>query len=706
MKSWVHYECRCDPAELVHAITECGRPHGLESSCVHESPDCYAIRSLQTRPWLTVLWLGLPQDVKWLIRTSDGRSALFYDRRQAPWARKLSRYSLFSATLLLCLAFYGQAGPEAAFFLRVVQLQILSFFLSCLLIAISVRSVLEGRRFQEYLEAVQSTLNTKGGCLEEQPNEFVSRRTTLLVRYVGHFVLAATIAIGFGVCTQSERIPVEPWSAGLLVLLLLAGLMLGVFLLVARKMSANYRGYLLLPQMLCLLAVVPWALAVAPWYLCSSRMDDVRHVAFCFRTLESHEDAIIHAVEDKPALLAAMKSGKLNQMRAIFTVACALCTGFTISLVGAAIKLVADALILAVRIQPDLLRTRFHARSAAAARTATGDGLLPWLRCCIGGAAGLLAVLALAAAWNSLAIGLFAWNGIKIPCYPGGLQRVIDMSVILSLAALSQPDTSIAAAIVFRVVWLIYCFVLPFFWLLSVGSFVHVRLKTRRRLLAHEVKGNSLPMQVVDVIRELSGRSERPPRVAVTHSTGYSPMSHVYGVVHPECWIEIPDRLLQLFQRSNRRALLRAVLAHELAHHQLRHCTRANLWRAVGRVLLLGDGFVQSLIDSYRQEQDADRVAVSHFAVEPKHLIAALWLTTNSMAADIVSTGASSAGIGFVSNRTTLYGKMLTAGWRGLSRMDRWRLSLWCFLGLYTGGDRMAYWHPHTDERVKTIRSY
>ena len=62
---------------------------------------------------------------------------------------------------------------------------------------------------------------------------------------------------------------------------------------------------------------------------------------------------------------------------------------------------------------------------------------------------------------------------------------------------------------------------------------------------------------------------------------------------------------------------LDAILAHELAHIELGHSQTDRLLRYLGRITMLGDGFIRILEDTYNNEKKADDFAKSVYKIPP-----------------------------------------------------------------------------------------
>lgn len=706
MKGWAHYEGDCDAEDLVAAIEECGTRYGMENHCDRRSSNEYAIRSIQKRHWLAIIWFGLPQDVRWIARSSDTRTSLFYDRRCLPWARKLTLCLCLAIPLLLWLALYGAIREWDEEHPWTVPFRCLAAMLCIGSMWLSWRMLSAGRIFYHYLEDIFARIEAAGDHLEDYPTASFSRNTRWLLVYMSYvIVVVVTVFIMCGAISTIPKLPF--WFSALLLLLIFVMFLLVVFLWGLRKAQGNFRGQLILSGVNCLFAILLWIFAVAPTYIFAEFVGDIQDAMVLRQAFDSNPDAVYLAVANPDELASAKGSGQLDSMYAHIRWRCILSVAFGVFLAGFAMGFLHGGISIAAIVQRNLIRVKTHGDSPLAFRTATGGRLLPWMRYCVGGVATLLGTLALLGTWNAFAIGTFAWCNAVIPSYPEDIARVVDGSFTIMCGMLLQPATTeyLYLAVISRVFWMIYGLALPSLLALSVGSLIWSRQRLRRRLLENELiefTEHDRILRHVDALAKRAG--VRRPRISVTPTKSCSLLSHTFGIVRREHWIELSDGFLTLFDGDHKNASLSAALAHEMAHHRLGHCLRNNILRCVARTLFIGDGFVLSLVDSYQNELKADQIAVREFQVDPVDLRKALWLVSDCMSAEVVTSKTALTGIEFVPSQHTLYDRFLRDGPQGLSFLERWKVYIVCFLGSYTGGDRLSYWHPHPDERIKRLR--
>ncbi|MCH8046176.1 MAG: hypothetical protein IID44_20885 [Planctomycetes bacterium] len=706
MKGWTHYEGECDVEDLVAAIKECGTRIGMESRCDRPSSNEYAIRSIQQRHWLAVIWFGLPQDVRWIVRSSDSRTSLFCDRRCLPWARNLALCLCFASPLFLWMSSFGANGqwetehPLIFPFRCVLLMQFAGSVWLCFHLFFG------GNRFYNYWEEILARTETTSGFLEEQPTASFNRRSLWQIAYLGYvFVVAVTYGI---ISWPTSATPIlSMWINALLLLLIFAGFLLCGLLPALLKNQGNSRSQSILPGLYSLFAIVVWGLVILPIYIVAEEANGIQDAMALRQIFDSNPDVMYSAVANPDELSSAKDSGQLDLMYAGIRWWCIMSVAFGVFLAGFAMGFLQHGISIAAIVQRNLIRVKTHGDSPLAFRTATGGRLLPWLRYCVGGVATLFGTLALLGTWNSFAIGTFAWCNAIIPSYPEDITRVVDGSYTIMCGMLLQPATTeyLYLGVISRVFWMIYGLALPSLLALSVGSLIWSRQRLRRRLLENELIGFTEHDRILRRVDALAKRAGvRGPRISVTPTKSCSLLSHTFGILRREHWIELSDGFLTLFNGDRKNTSLSAALAHEMAHQRLGHCLRNNILRCVARTLFIGDGFVLSLVDSYQNELKADQVAVREFQVDPVDLRKALWLVSDCMSAEVVTSKTALTGIEFVPSQHTLYDRFLRDGPQGLSFLERWKVYIVCFLGSYTGGDRLSYWHPHPDERIKRLR--
>ena len=140
---------------------------------------------------------------------------------------------------------------------------------------------------------------------------------------------------------------------------------------------------------------------------------------------------------------------------------------------------------------------------------------------------------------------------------------------------------------------------------------------------------------------------------------------------------------------------VRALIAHELAHHLHGDCIRHTVLRLLGRLTLLGDGFIAVLADSFRYEARADLTAVTTLGVDPRHLVSCLkkMAMLAAMERAMKPTGLA----------------LLTRPEGNQHQQNRLRHLLRRRLRLFwvccTGDTKLGYWHPSMVDRIAQLEA-
>jgi Zn-dependent protease with chaperone function len=164
--------------------------------------------------------------------------------------------------------------------------------------------------------------------------------------------------------------------------------------------------------------------------------------------------------------------------------------------------------------------------------------------------------------------------------------------------------------------------------------------------------------------------------------------------------VELSERTIDILDTAE----VEALIAHEFAHHICGHCRKHNLLQVLGRLTLVGDGFVGTLEDSFGNELEADRTAVTRLCIKPEVLRECL----AKMHVDAVlqhSRASESVGglaLHAVGAQEPPAWALTVAAPSGLVASLKRRCAAW--LMLYTSEAEIAYWHPATDERIAALR--
>jgi Zn-dependent protease with chaperone function len=146
---------------------------------------------------------------------------------------------------------------------------------------------------------------------------------------------------------------------------------------------------------------------------------------------------------------------------------------------------------------------------------------------------------------------------------------------------------------------------------------------------------------------------------------------------------------------------LRALLAHEWAHHLNGDCTRHAFLRFLARLTLFGDGLVVAFEQSFQYELDADRTAVNSFGLNPSSLssclrkLAAVSSLNRYPRMDGLRLNGEPEALSVESSAIQPS--------RGIWKRFGVGAKLWW--QIYTSDTNLGYWYPTLEERLAALAS-
>lgn len=176
--------------------------------------------------------------------------------------------------------------------------------------------------------------------------------------------------------------------------------------------------------------------------------------------------------------------------------------------------------------------------------------------------------------------------------------------------------------------------------------------------------------------------------------------AHRIKIIKHKKIIDISTGLLKILNDDE----LDAVLAHELSHHLNHQCLLDDILRFLGRLSLVGDGFVRILEDTFGYELSADKTAVLKFGINPSTLKLALQKVRSLAAAEQLKWLHSEfqfqnekSNIDFGNNNKT---------YDNFHLKDRLKFGVLTFFKQYLGIRHSGYWYPSIDLRLKMLDQY
>ena len=287
----------------------------------------------------------------------------------------------------------------------------------------------------------------------------------------------------------------------------------------------------------------------------------------------------------------------------------------------------------------------------------------------------------------------------------------IDTSVLFARLALGARPGNAVIALGVQSIWCLYILTCWSLFAISCGGWVIAQLSDIHRFRVGASRNHKTGAALSKRAELLWRRRFSSPPPIVIMLDGVVPMARAQriGILHRRNVIEVTGCCTDLLDDDE----LDALLAHELAHHVGKHCLIDNALRLAGRITLVGDGFVRTLEDSFGYELQADREAVSSFAVSADALKrCVLKLQTYAAAAQLRQFRPASGGGGGVSGGGVgIIDAGLVGGEpdnptgpvKGLKITDRFKVCLRIYWQQYVGSGYAAYWHPALDYRISLL---
>ena len=230
----------------------------------------------------------------------------------------------------------------------------------------------------------------------------------------------------------------------------------------------------------------------------------------------------------------------------------------------------------------------------------------------------LLLAVCLVLAATRTALTTSQWFMAQDPQHGPSSLNAIQVSVFFASIALNVPLQSAFLLSAVRAFWAIY---LSTCWLLvvtSAGSFIVQRygIFSRARNQAEAVP-NGISSVNNKIASMWVSQCSRPVPIVVLYNNAF-PIARVQriGFLTGRTAIELSTGCLNMLAPDE----LNALLAHELSHCIAKHCNIDNLLRFLGRCSFVGDGFARMMQDTFGYEVRADQLALEAFGVRPDAL--------------------------------------------------------------------------------------
>jgi Zn-dependent protease with chaperone function len=608
---------------------------GMQCRTTRVSDQCLLIQGVQTAHWYDILLRARPQRARWQVERCGEALRLSSDFDLFRWYAAILAllWTVIASCFVLdyLIAKKGWlTGPSGT----LVAAGIVGLAVALMPVIISLLGALGGRSSERLWHDILHEVELAGDRLEPQNNANLRYSFSLIGSF--GFVLALTVWFA----TYSLRVtslPLPRGSASFLAVLagLIVLLIVTIALMLGRR-GFNLRTYPILTGLMSMLSVLfLFQSILLPWWM-ASRVDF-------------------------DALGAALRSfGWLLLGGSLFLMAAVVYLFFYYTLYST------------LMIRPQLMRLHSH-REAGVYRLAAGGAsplpfqivfLLSWL---------LLTGLILASLAYLVACTI---QGVA-PFFDRCELQLVDLSSQAMAAAFGLPPAKLFLTIFMRGLWLLFALGGMSLLLASTGQLLTRRRTLRRHLAAAANRPFPRRKELAAVLEELRHRAGLPSiRLALTNNSDLQADSERFGGLRGELYIEISTGCLELPVEQ-----IRAVLAHECAHHYLGHLALRSFLLWLGRLSFTGDGFVFALQDTYDYERQADRAAVRILGVMPEHL----------------------AGLLRSKRQGGLVLRPVTS--RDPSLAEKWRYAFSLFRSQYYGTHLgLYYWHPGWRERIEALR--
>ena len=672
-------------------------------SCERRPSGAGALRfaAVQESPWYKIVVLALPQRAVWEVRQEGDRLSVYAELRAFGWYVVLLSI-VFLYILLSILSAFLATGEDSPLGWDWPTLAVVAFLLPALGLAFVIVRLLGalggGRQAEALWPAVVAGVERDGGFLEPAGRTVGLPYAAAMLGYAGVF-----LGLGIWLVWSNSGHP----SATQGLTQVLAALVATAFVLIAGAvLMLTRRGFIVrtIPVLAGLCTVLSGLIFLSlqlPWWIISQMeaapflpfLDQGRELATALEGLRREPM--------NPDLAARFVS---------FRTACRLAVGITPFLFLLAAFLALYGIYLSIFSWPQLIRIHRHRAQGIYRQAVSGGILLWWFR-------GIFVTSwILLAGFILTAVGLALANAFQslTPIWGHPQLRLAELSAGLSAVALGRPagDPWLEAAV--RGGWVAFGLAAAALPAVSAGQ-LFLAQRAGRRALRAAARSPAYPRQ-----RELEGRlaarcreaRSGAVRLAVTPGTSLSPAAAVFGLWPAERFIEISPACLELLDDGE----LEALVAHELAHHLEGHCRRDQVLRWLGRLTLVGDGFVLALQDSWGYERRADRVAVERLGVSREILRRALLKLRHAGAMVTLASGRREAvhrlGLRALPNphlgdeeteQPDDLSRLLEEGPTALDFKERWRLAWKLFRRLYFSAVEVHYWHPGASDRERAL---
>jgi len=673
--------------QIARIIEDRSRSLGFDVSLAEMPNDEIAVNCVRSRPWHWFLTHRSLQHVTWrvCIETTQQATSVVYDRRWFKWYRSLMlalAIPVGFAWFLGLRLFIRQCGEPAAFDV----LSIIAPWVGTLGMLGYASVILAVEGSTRYLDRIRRALREEGYLLVARPTARADRvtwagLTLLLYALVG----AGAALVGPDVGLHRPLAQAQMWGL-VIVSLLLAFLVLALIALclAIRRVGSDDRFAALMPSLWWMMALLFFMAGQLPLHWYGTAGAETWESAFQARAIARAQSP----AEDSGATrrLARDFVARLRGALALGALLIPLCWSIGLGFARASIRSADLAQRICRRLQDE-------ARSESTRVTTSGVGFLRTFKAVY--AAMWILFVALATIGQglllSMCIGVFG-----AASSPDVNTVDASISAMALLAGLDPASPTLSTCL--KGLLIAWACLLPLAILASLLDLAR-RSWRRKALLGRAGRIKEWTIQSDEYTQLIESLSQRADdcrlQVLVTNDSRYVAAAHYSILRSTTSVVEVSDATLEVLQPEE----LKAIIAHELAHHVAGHCRKIATLRLLGRLTLVGDTFVGALANSFGYEVEADRIAIERFGIPARSLRSALLKMQIGMlmGSEVHQTG------GHEDRPYDVRGasdEMETTSRRTI------RSSVRAWVALYTRNPPLSYWHPSIRERLCALERY
>lgn len=673
------------------AILENAKSLSMEASVVEESQHRIVLTIRQINGWHQILLHALPQQITFSLEQRGPNCTIEYGATLFSWYFVFVVLTSLMWPICLALAFGCYPVSPSVWIPWFSPLWISSVLL--IFVPLYLLEALSGTRIECFIEKLRQIADSRLGLLQEKTSLLCNPGTRHKLIYLAYSMLVSIILLVF-----SPKITLmgmlSPLPGGLI---LPAVVVAALFLCCAGGIMLWDRGFglratLLAPGFLSLAAALFF---VAPPMLCLWGTQAIR-----INPLPSIERKLALAVSRQSSANSnldfgpEMRSDDPRKGRGL------LAGLFLVLLLmpAAAMGFLYNAVRISPLVAEAATRMRMHDRDPLTRSGTSGAAFLTRFRMIFGGVLILIGAVVLLGTAVACAFAFHALFCPRTQENSHGMNLAVHIVASLFSLLFSDSTANPLATAIIRMGWVIHGTICLALLMLSSGELACQRRRCRRKL--SKANGSLYP-DLVQALDEICRAARMPPPVLiVTEKEGINAWSSECGWFRRRRLIEVTEGAVKRFKQEG--PLMKALLAHELAHFKNNDVAKLNVVRWIGRITFVGDSFVFALADSFGYERRADYIATTDLGI-PKADMKLLLGEIERMA----NGDGHAADTGMRHCEPGISAEHPGAGPTeyGISKQEemQWASAWREFVFQYSRPFEMAYWHPSIRERIDSL---